>query len=149
MSKQLDDWLGRNCLAGLLSFTVLVICIGCNGSGPTTSGASVGPADDEPAAPKGDAIPDPVLREARDEADAFLLDLLSGKFDQDENLSPVAEKVKGYTSWSIKSQTMARQGAAEFKGIVKSPEGSANFTMTLVKQTGGQWAVGTFSGPYR
>ena len=147
MGKQFAGLLRKNCIAWLFTFPLLVVAVGCNGSGPTAP-SPVASESDATSAPKGNAIPDPVLRQARDEADAVLLGLLSGKFDQDENLALVAEKMKGYTSWSVKSQTLARQGAAEFKGTVDRPQGSANFTMMLVKQAGGQWAVATFSGPY-
>jgi hypothetical protein len=105
-------------------------------------------AADEAAAPKGNAIADAVLREARDEADEVLHGLLAGMFDQDENLAVVAEKVKGYTSWSIRSQKIVRGGMAEFQGILSNPAAKATFTMLLVKQAGGQWAVAMFSGPY-
>ena len=146
MGKQFADWFGKRCIAWLFTVMLLVVAVGCSGSAPTA--ASVAPASDAASAPKGNAIPDPVLRQARDEAEAILLGLLSEEFDQDENLALVAENMKGYTSWSVKSQTLARPGAAEFKGTVDSPQGSAKFTMTLVKQAGGQWAVATFSGPY-
>jgi hypothetical protein len=46
-------------------------------------------------APKGKDIADPVLRESREQADVILDGLLTGKFDEDANLSPVARKLKG------------------------------------------------------
>src|SRR5262245_42404593 len=76
------------------------------------------PASDESSVPKGKAIADPLLRQARDAADALLLGLLQGQFDQDESLSMVAEKLIGYTSWSITSQTTSGQRTAEFKGML-------------------------------
>ncbi len=90
---------------------------------------------------------DPVLREAREQADEILGSLLAGKFDNDPDLWPVARKVKGYRSCTIKSQKIVREGAADFRGVLDSPTGRARFEMTLVKQVGGKWAVGTFSGP--
>jgi hypothetical protein len=88
-----------------------------------------------------------VLREGREQADAILDGLLAGKLDQDQDLSPVARKVKGYQSWSITSQNIVREGAADFQGVLSSPAGRARFDMLLVKQMSGNWAVGTFSGP--
>jgi hypothetical protein len=106
-----------------------------------------GSAADGPDAPAGEAIADPVLRQAREQADSILDGLLAGKFDQDQNLWPVARKLKGLQSWAIKSQKVVREGAAEFQGVLTSPEGAARFKVTLVKQASGTWAVGTFSGP--
>jgi hypothetical protein len=106
-------------------------------------------AADGPGAPKGEAITDPVLRQAREQADSILGGLLAGKFDQDPDLWPVARKVKGFQSWAIKSQRVAREGAAEFRGVLTRPGDAARFDVTLVKQVSGKWAVGTFSGPNR
>ena len=102
---------------------------------------------DGPDAPKGEAIADPVLRQARVQADSLLDGLLAGKFDQDQDLWPVARKLKGFTSWAIKSQKIVREGTAEFQGVLTRPEGAAQFKVTLVKQASGEWAVGAFSGP--
>jgi hypothetical protein len=106
-----------------------------------------GPQAQEPDAPKGEAIADPVLREGREQADAILNGLLAGRFDQDQDLSPVARKLNGYQFWSIKSQKIVREGAAQFQGVLSSPTGRARFDMLLVKQVSGRWAVGSFSGP--
>jgi hypothetical protein len=84
---------------------------------------------------------------AREQADATLGGLLAGKFDNDADLSPVARKLKGYQSASVKSQKIVRDGAAEFGGVLTGPASRARFDMTLVKQASGKWAVGTFSGP--
>ncbi len=81
---------------------------------------------------------DPVLREAREQADATLGGLLAGKYDNDPNLAPVARKVKGYQSCSIKSQQIVREGAADFRGTLTGPAGRARFDMTLVKQASGR-----------
>jgi len=99
---------------------VTVACAGCQPAAPKGGGAPA-PKAEEPDAPKGEAIADPVLREARDQVDAVLKDLLAGKLDQDENFAPVARKLKGYQSWSIKSQQLARDGAADFRGVLTAP----------------------------
>ncbi len=112
-------------------------------------------ADHQPAAlpveraeaPKGEAIADPVLREAREQTDAIFDGLLGGKFDQDPDLAPVARKLKGYTSCSVTSQKMAREGAADFEGTLFSRTGRARFDVVMVKQVTGKWAIGAFSGP--
>lgn len=101
----------------------------------------------EALAPRGEAITDPVLRDARAQADSTLDGLLAGQFDADADLGPVARKVKGYQSYSVTGQTIVRDGAAEFRGVLTGPPGRARFTLTLVTQPGGQWAVGAFSGP--
>jgi hypothetical protein len=129
-------------------YMLLAAAIGCGQSATPVGNTSIMAAADEAAAPKGNAIADPALREARDQADEVLHGLLVGMFDQDENLAVVAEKVKGYTSWSIRSQKIVKGGMAEFQGMLSSPAAKATFTMLLVKQTGGQWAVAMFSGPY-
>jgi hypothetical protein len=108
-----------------------------------------GSAADGPDAPTGEAIADPVLRQARAQADSILDGLLAGQFDQDPDLGPVAKKLKGFQSWAIKSQKVVREGAAEFQGVLTSPGGAAGFKVTLVKQASGKWAVGAFSGPNR
>jgi hypothetical protein len=93
-------------------------------------------------------VADPALREARDQAEAILGDLLVGKFDNDPDLWPVARKVKGYQSCAIKSQQLVREGAVDFRGVLTGPTDRARFDMSLMKQANGEWAVGTFSGPY-
>lgn len=131
-----------------LSVTLpVIVAVGCGESSPPRASLSVTPASSESSVPKGNAIADPLLRQARDQADALLLGLLEGKFDEDENLALVAEKLKGYTSWSITSQTTTGQRTAEFKGTVNNAASKASFRMTLVKQSSGQWAIGKFSGP--
>src|SRR3954453_6740040 len=103
---------GTVCAALLLALA----CTGCQPAAPKGGGAPA-PMAEEPEAPKAEAIADPVLREAREQVDAVLTDLLAGKLDQDENLAPVARKLKGYQSWSIKSQQLVRDGVVDFRGI--------------------------------
>jgi hypothetical protein len=129
--------------AGLL---IALVAVGCEGERPTAP-APAAPKAGEPDAPKGDAIADPVLREAREQLDMVLTDLLTGKFDQDESFAPVARKLKGYQSWSIKSQQLVRDGAVNFRGILTAPGGRARFDIHFVKQESGKWAIGTFGGP--
>lgn len=101
----------------------------------------------EPDAPKGEAVADPELRHARERADATLGGLLAGKLDADPDLSPVAQKVKGYQSYAVKAQRVVREETAEFRGVLSGPSDRARFALTLVRQSDGRWAVGTFSGP--
>jgi hypothetical protein len=128
----------------------MLACAGCRPAGPGPGGGGLPPPPEErPEAPKGKAIADPVLREARDEAEVILGGLLAGKFENDPDMWPVARKLKGYQSWSVKDQEIVRDGAAEFRGTLSGPRGRARFGMTLVKQTNGRWAVGQFTGPDR
>jgi hypothetical protein len=90
---------------------------------------------------------DPVLREAREQADAILTDLLAGELDSDPDLWPVARKLMGYDLYSVKSQKLDSDGAAQFGGMLTSSTGRASFEMMLVKQQSDKWAVATFSGP--
>lgn len=124
----------------------VLACSGCQPAAPKGGGAPK-PKAEEPDAPKGEAIVDPKLREAREQVDAILDGLLAGKFDQDENLAPIAKKLKGYQSWSIKSQQMVRDTEADFRGILIAPPGRARFDVHFVKQASGKWAIGTFGGP--
>jgi hypothetical protein len=126
-----------------LGFLLTFVLAGCRREVPNPAPAVPEQLD----APKGDAIADPVLRQARQQADATFEGLLAGKFDGDPNLGPVAKKVKGYQSYSVKSQQTVREGAAEFGGVLSGPAGRARFLMTLVKQQDGVWGVSGFSGP--
>lgn len=140
--------LGNGTLGGSAWSALLlaVACAGCQPAAPK-GGGTPAPKVAAPDAPKGEAIADPDLREAREQVDAVLADLLAGKLDQDENLAPVARKLKGYQSWSIKSQRLVREGAADFRGLLTAPGGQASFDIHFVKQAGGEWAIGTFGGP--
>jgi hypothetical protein len=102
---------------------------------------------DEAEAPKGEAIADPVLREARGQADTILRGLLAGKRVDDSMMARLADKLKGFQDASIRSQKIVRENAAEFQGVLAGPRARARFTMTLVKQMDGAWAVASFSGP--
>jgi hypothetical protein len=88
-----------------------------------------------------------VLREARENFDALLDGLFAGRFDDRPDLRPVARKLKGYQAWTIQSQRIAPEGAAEFKGVLTGAGTRARFATTLVRQTSGYWTVGTFTGP--
>src|SRR5216684_5835065 len=143
MSRRFADWPAQTYWGYCAGVMLLAAAIGCGQPAPGGN-TSVMAAADEAAAPKGNAIADPLLREARDEADEVLHGLLAGMFDQDENLAVVAEKVKGYTSWSVRSQKIVKRSTAEFQGILSSPTGKASVTMMLVKQAGGPWAVSMF-----
>jgi hypothetical protein len=143
MDRSLAGW-----AAGLVTVSLALAVTGCRPAALSGGGAPApAPQPEERDAPKGEAVADPALREARDQADAILGDLLAGKLDNDSGLSPVARKVKGYQSCSIKSQKIVRGGAVDFRGVLTGPAGRARIDMTLVKQVSGKWAIGTFSGP--
>jgi hypothetical protein len=119
---------------------------GCR-QAPPPAPAPPAPVIAAPDAPKGDAIADLILREARQQADAILDDMLAGKLQNDPDTAPVAKKLKGYQSASIKSQEIIREGAAKFGGVLTKQTSQHRFEMILVKQQNGNWAIGTFSGP--
>jgi hypothetical protein len=134
----------------LMAAPIALGCVGCRPAGPGGGGPSaVASPEESPEAPKGEAIADPVLREGREQAEAILEGLLAGKFNQDPYLALLENKLKGYTSSSIKLQKMVREGAADFDGTLSGAAGQAVFQMTLVKQANGKWEVGGFSGPNR
>ena len=146
------SWLARYS-AGKLSSALAVLSLalavaGCRPATPAGGGVPVpSPLAVKADAPQGEAIADPILREAREQADTILADLLAGKFDQDKDQWPLAKKVKGYQFCSIKSQRMVREGTAEFEGVLSGPAARASFEMKLVKQSNGRWEIGAFSGP--
>src|SRR5262249_14127225 len=113
---------GRKHILWFRVAVLVIVAVGCGESSPPHT-TSVTPASEQASLPKGTAIANPVLRQARDEADALLLGLLQGQFDEDENLSLVAEKLRGYTSWSITAQTATGQRTAQFKGTLSNLAG--------------------------
>ena len=124
---------------------VLVTCSLLFGCQESPIPAPLAHRAEEPDAPKGETVADPVLRESRDQADAILADLISGKLENDADLSPVSRKVKGYQSCSIKSQKIVRDGTVNFRGVLTGPKSHSRFDMTMVKQVSGRWAIGAFS----
>jgi hypothetical protein len=75
--------------------------------------------------------------------------LLSGKLDDDPDLAPAARKLKAYSTWAV---TSAQRQAGDpptwkFGGWVEGPPGACGFSVLMVKQKNGAWAVGELSGP--
>ena len=137
----------RNRTRHLAAAVFAAMClVGCGPAGPGGKGAVPAPKLEEPDAPVGLAIADATLREARQQNDAILTDLFAGKAE-DSGLARIAEKTKRFRTFSVKSQKMIRDGAAEFAGVLSGPDARAGFRLTLVKQTDGKWAIATFSGP--
>ena len=133
----------------LLLFGVLCFLLptGCRPAVPAGGNPSKSAQAEEPDAPSAEAITDPVLREARVQADTTLSGLLAGQFDKDPDLWPIASKLKTFQTYSIKSQKIVREGAANFQGLLRNGVGRAHFDITFVKQSNGKWAIGTASGP--
>ncbi|HEX3314841.1 MAG TPA: hypothetical protein VHR72_08130, partial [Gemmataceae bacterium] len=119
---------------------------GCGQAGPGGKVAVPVRRAEEPDAPVGDAVADPKLREARTANDAILVELLTGK-GEGSGQARLIEKTKDFRTFSVKSQKLVRDDTAEFGGLLNGPKGRAGFRLTLVKQTGGRWAIATFSGP--
>jgi hypothetical protein len=93
---------------------------------------------------------DPELRAAQAAATKALDALLAGALAPDDALAPVARKVAGYQTWSVTARTPAAgpPPAWDFSGTLTAPGRSpARFTVRMVKQQAGHWAVGSFRGP--
>jgi hypothetical protein len=133
-------------IAGLAIATMCLTLMGCGQAGPGDKVAVPEARAEEPDAPIGWAIADPKLREARWQNDAILTELFAGKAEG-ADLARIAEKTKKFRAFSVKSQKMIREGAAEFAGVLSGPDARAGFRLTLVKQDDGKWAIATFSGP--
>ena len=139
-------------LPALLGFLVILASLGCERSAPPAAPAvPKGPAAPAGAplveAPKGEAIDDAVLREARAATDDILRKLLDGKTEDDSASEQIAKKIEGYKAAVVTAQKMSREDAAEFEGKFVGPGGRASFKTTVVKQKNGKWAIGHFSGP--
>jgi hypothetical protein len=135
--------------AAVATFAAMCLMLtGCGRAGPAGKIVVPAPRAEEPDAPIGEAIADPVLREARRQNDTVLVELLVGRAGESGN-ARIAEKIKGYQTFSVKSQKLVRDGVAEFSGLLTGPKGRADFRLTLVKQRDGdgKWAIATFSGP--
>ena len=76
----------------------------------------------KPAAPNGESISDPTLREARQEADAFLAGLVAGELDDSLGIvKNIEQTFEPFESYVIKSQELAENGGAVFKGVLHNP----------------------------
>ena len=75
--------------------------------------------------------------------------LLSGKLDDDPDLAPIARKLKPYTTWAVTSAQWETGDPPSwtFGGWVEGPPGASSFSVRMVKQKNGAWAVGYLSGP--
>jgi hypothetical protein len=136
----------RNEAAIVIIALLLGMGAGCTNSSPTSPKASTAPSED---AKQKDDRDDPMMKEARSDAEAVLNDLLAGKLDNDPNLAPVAGKLKGFRSWSIQSQSIDpdNRKAVNFSGTLKGPQGEKTFVASMVKQQNGKWTIGYFQGP--
>ncbi len=148
------DWHARPAAGMLLALSATLFLffppVNCRPATPASSGApSSAPVAEEPDAPKGEAIADPVLREARARADVIVTGLLAGKLEQGQQVWPLEKKLKGFQSSSIKTQRLVREGTAQFKGVPSGSTARTSFSLKLVKQASGRWEIGwfSFSGP--
>ena len=94
----------------------------------------------------------PIVKEARTEADALLKNLLAGRTGNDTALARIASKVERYSSWSYDRQELqaeAEPRMVRLSGMLSGGRPDAAFSMTMVKQKNGRWAIGTFQGPTR
>lgn len=139
-------------IPALVGCSIILAASGCDRGTPPAVSAPKGPP--APAAgaplveaPKGEAIDDPVLREARTATDDILHKLLEGKTEGDSASEQIAKKIGGYKAAVVTAQKMTREDAAQFEGKLVGPGGRASFQATVVKQKKGNWAIGHFSGP--
>jgi hypothetical protein len=136
-------------MLALLAFGLILSVVGCKKPAappvpPQAASASAPGFRPDLVAPVSNAE----LAAAQASATSILDGLLAGQYDTDAGLSPVARKVKGFTSWSVTAQKKEPGGAAgwHFTGTLNAPR-PASFDLYLVKQEAGGWAVGSFSGP--
>ena len=92
---------------------------------------------------------DPELGAAQAATTNVLDALLAGTLAADDPLAPVTRKVAGYQTWSVTGRTSVAgpPPAWDFSGTLAAPGRSARFTVRMVKQQSGDWAVGSFRGP--
>ena len=85
--------------AALATVSLALAVTGCQPAAPGGGGVPApAPQAEQPDAPKGEAIADPVLREAREQADAILDGLLAGNYEADRSL---AVATLGHRRWPI------------------------------------------------
>src|SRR5260370_36284374 len=117
MGRRFADWPAQMYWGYCAGVMLLAAAIGCGQSGTAPGGnTSVMAAADEAAVPKGNAIADPVLREARDQADEVLHGLLAGMFDQEENLAGVGGERGGVTPLSRRAPKNSEGSLVEIPG---------------------------------
>lgn len=125
---------------------LLIFAGGCSDGNP----APKKPAPVGPAAAEKDDADDPIVKEAKADTDALFKDLLAGKANEDTMLATIAAKVKPFDSVAIESQKLmpGQPKTVRFDGTLKGARGEAKFSVRMVKQGSGKWAIGTFSGPH-
>src|SRR5262245_47421738 len=116
----------RHAPAILTSILLFGFGVGYPNSHPTSPPTSNGPTNN---VKQKDDRDDPVVKEARSDTEAVLNDLLAGKLDNDPDFAPVAQKLKGFNSWSMEQQNLDpdNRKAVNFRGILKGPQGEATF----------------------
>jgi hypothetical protein len=121
---------------------------GGNGSSPGYSG-STAPAVTNAVAPGLIAASDAQGQAAAAAMTDMMARILSGKGDDDPDLAPVARKLKPYTTWAVTSaqRETGDPPAWTFGGWVEGPQGTSTFSVRMVKQKNGAWAVGYLRGP--
>jgi hypothetical protein len=133
-------------LSGRLFCLLMCFAAGCSNSGRPPKNPVPEPLVIEN--PEDDAD-DPMVKEAREETEFILKNVLSGKTGDDSGLAQIAAKVKGFESWTIDKQELkpGEPKTATFTGVLTGPGGEATFKVSMTKQINGKWAIGTFQGP--
>lgn len=127
----------------------MVLAAGCTNHDAAPPPARKAPVAQRPA--RKDDAGHPLVKEARPDTEAVLTGLLAGKYDADPDFAPIAQKLKGYSTWVITAQEPDpdNRNAVHFDGTLSGPAGEATFTAYMVKQQSGRWMIGSFSGPTR
>ena len=127
----------------------LALFASAGGCGDRETPPPAAPVAEHPAR-KNDAE-HPRVKESRADTEAFLNDLLAGKYDADASFAPVARRVKGYTKWDIDSQEADpdNPGAVHIGGTLSGPAGQSRFRASMHRQQNGRWMLGWFDTPLK
>jgi hypothetical protein len=125
--------------------TGLIFALGC-GNREVPRPVAIAP---EPPQARKNTPDDPLVKQARADTEAFLTDLLAGKYDGDTNYAPVARRAKGYTQWTVDTWAVDPDSPETVfvSGKMSGPAGEATFAASVRRQQNGRWMAGTFSGP--
>ena len=121
-----------------------VFAAGCSNAGPVPKKPAPAPV----AAEKDDAD-DPIVKEAKADTDGVLKNVLAGKTDNDSMLDHLSAKLNGFDSATIERQKLVpgELKSVRFDGTLKGRRGEAKFSLLMVEQESGKWAIATFGEP--
>jgi hypothetical protein len=128
-----------------MSIVLLTSTIACSNPDP----AAKKPVPPAPLVADKDDADEPMVTEARAETNAVFKNVLAGKTDNDSMLNRLSAKLNGFDSATIERQKLipGELKSARFDGTLKGRKGQASFSVLMVKQENGKWAIATFEGP--